>query len=121
MRPSLKFIGTPFKLPEVETAGRIPPLATNHVKISEGVIASGEVERKSGFEKTEDFLTVENGKFVGDTMLDNQAHIINIEDKGLVVVAGCAHSGIINTIKHTQKITETSRVNPVPGGFHLRR
>lgn len=120
VKPSLKFIGASFKLPDVETAGGIPLLATSPVKIAEGVIASGEVERRVAFEKAEGFWTVENGKFVEDIMPDDQALIISVEDKGLVVVAGCAHSGIINTIKYAQKITETSRVYAVLGGFHLR-
>jgi 7,8-dihydropterin-6-yl-methyl-4-(beta-D-ribofuranosyl)aminobenzene 5'-phosphate synthase len=120
MKPSLKFIGASFKLHDVETAGGIPLLATSPVKIAEGIIATGEVERKLAFEKAEGFWTVENGKFVEDVMPDDQALIISIEDKGLVVVAGCAHSGIINTIKYAQKITETSRVYAVLGGFHLR-
>lgn len=120
MKPSLKFIGASFKLHEVETAGGIPLLATSPVKIAEGIIASGEVERKVAFEKVEGFWTVENGKFVEDIMLDDQALIISVEDKGLVVVAGCAHSGIINTIKYAEKITEISRVYAVLGGFHLR-
>ena len=41
------------------------------------------------------------------------------QDKGLIVVAGCAHAGIINTIKHAQKITGNSKVHAVLGGFHL--
>ena len=120
VKPSLTFIGSPFKLSDLETAGGVPVLATSPVKIAEGIMSSGEVERKMAFEKVEGFWTVDDGRFVEDTMPDDQALIINVEGKGLVVVAGCAHSGIINTVKHAQKITEMNRVYAVLGGFHLR-
>ena len=50
---------------------------------------------------------------------DDQAVVINIKGKGLVVVSGCAHAGIINTIKYAQKITGIEPVLGVLGGFHL--
>jgi 7,8-dihydropterin-6-yl-methyl-4-(beta-D-ribofuranosyl)aminobenzene 5'-phosphate synthase len=40
-------------------------------------------------------------------------------DRGLVVLTGCAHSGIINTLRHAQKITGIDKVCAVVGGFHL--
>ena len=119
VKPSLRFIGASFKPSDVEAAGGMPLLVVSPVKIAEGIMATGEVERKVVFEKVEGFWTVDNGRFVEDVMLDDQSLIIKIEGKGLVVVAGCAHSGIINTIKHAQKITETDRVYAVLGGFHL--
>jgi len=121
VKPKLKFIGVPFKPSDVEAVGGLPLLAASPVKIAEGIITSGEVERKVAFETVEGFWTVDDGKFVEDIMPDDQALIINVEGKGLVVVAGCAHSGIVNTIKHAQKITETNRVYAVLGGFHLAK
>jgi 7,8-dihydropterin-6-yl-methyl-4-(beta-D-ribofuranosyl)aminobenzene 5'-phosphate synthase len=47
-----------------------------------------------------------------------KALICNIKDKGLVVVTGCAHAGIINTVKYAQKLTGT-KLHAVIGGFHL--
>ena len=120
VKPSLKFIGASFKQSDVEAAGGMPLLVASPVKIAEGIMATGEVERKVAFERVEGFWTVDNERFVEDIMPDDQSLIINIEGKGLVVVAGCAHSGIVNTIRHAQKITETDRVYAVLGGFHLR-
>ena len=54
-----------------------------------------------------------------DAIEDDTGIAINIKEKGLVVIAGCAHSGIINTIKHAQKATGTDKVFVVMGGFHL--
>lgn len=117
--PHLKFIGAPFNASEVESVGGIPLLAADPVKIADGITTTGEVPRRTAFEKVRDFWTVQNGRFLEDKMLDDQSLIIDVENKGLVVVSGCAHSGIINTIKYAQKITENNKVYAVLGGFHL--
>jgi 7,8-dihydropterin-6-yl-methyl-4-(beta-D-ribofuranosyl)aminobenzene 5'-phosphate synthase len=43
----------------------------------------------------------------------------NLKDKGLVVITGCAHAGVVNTVKHAQKIMGTDKIHTVLGGFHL--
>jgi metal-dependent hydrolase (beta-lactamase superfamily II) len=50
---------------------------------------------------------------------DDQAIVINVQDKGLVIVSGCAHSGIVNTVNHGREISGVDRVWGVLGGFHL--
>jgi 7,8-dihydropterin-6-yl-methyl-4-(beta-D-ribofuranosyl)aminobenzene 5'-phosphate synthase len=117
--PYLKFIGAPCSASEVEYAGGIPLLAAEPVKIADGIITTGEVPRRTTFEKVRGFWTVQNGKFVEDVMLDDQSLVIDVKNKGLIVVAGCAHSGIINIIKHAQEITGNNNVYAVLGGFHL--
>ena len=117
--PHLKFIGTPCKPSDIESAGGVPLLTIDPVKIVNGITTTGEVQRTTAFERIGGFLTVHNRRLIEDIMLDDQGLIINLESKGLVVIAGCAHSGIINTIKHAQNITEINRVYAVLGGFHL--
>lgn len=119
VKPTLTFKGASFKPSDVESTGGTLLFARNPVTVAEGVLISGEVKRDTAFESVEDFWTVEEDKFVEDSMLDDQALIINVEDKGIVVITGCAHAGVINTIRHAQKITETNRVYAVLGGFHL--
>jgi 7,8-dihydropterin-6-yl-methyl-4-(beta-D-ribofuranosyl)aminobenzene 5'-phosphate synthase len=58
-------------------------------------------------------------RLIRDDVEDDQALVLNLEDKGLVVVAGCAHAGIVNTVRHAQAITGVDRVHAVLGGFHL--
>jgi 7,8-dihydropterin-6-yl-methyl-4-(beta-D-ribofuranosyl)aminobenzene 5'-phosphate synthase len=48
-----------------------------------------------------------------------QAFAFLVKGKGLIVVAGCAHAGIINTIEHARKVTGVRAVHAVMGGFHL--
>ena len=54
-----------------------------------------------------------------DLFQGEQALVFNLKEKGLVVVSSCAHAGIINTIRHAQKITGVEHVHAVLGGFHL--
>lgn len=121
VKPCLRFIGASFKPLDVEAAGGVLLYASNHVTMAEGIIASGEVERHVAFEKVKGFWMVDDGRFVEDTLLDDQSLVIHVNNRGLVVVAGCAHSGIMNTIRHAQKVTEIDMVFAVLGGFHLAK
>lgn len=58
-------------------------------------------------------------RLIRDDVEDDQALVLNLEGKGLVVVAGCAHAGIVNTVMHAQAITGIDRIHAVLGGFHL--
>jgi 7,8-dihydropterin-6-yl-methyl-4-(beta-D-ribofuranosyl)aminobenzene 5'-phosphate synthase len=51
--------------------------------------------------------------------VDDQAIVINVYSKGLVVITGCGHSGIINTLLFAQQVTGISKIYTVLGGFHL--
>jgi 7,8-dihydropterin-6-yl-methyl-4-(beta-D-ribofuranosyl)aminobenzene 5'-phosphate synthase len=84
------------------------------------VAVTGEVERVTDFEKgLPNALLERNGKVEKDPIADDQSLVLNLKGKGLVVISGCAHAGIINTILHAQKITGISEVYAVMGGFHL--
>ena len=81
---------------------------------------TGQVERVTGFEKgLPNAMMEKDGKVVPDPILDDQAMVIHLKDKGLVVVAGCSHAGIINTLLYARKITGIQRIYAVFGGFHL--
>jgi 7,8-dihydropterin-6-yl-methyl-4-(beta-D-ribofuranosyl)aminobenzene 5'-phosphate synthase len=120
-KPNLQFIGPDFDQPSVTAAGGILVLASNPAMIAAGVTTSGEITRETNFEKTQGFWTVENNRFVEDPMNDEQALLINVKDKGLVVITGCAHSGIINTLKQAQKTSSVDAIYAVVGGFHLEK
>ena len=120
-KPNLQFIGPDFDQSSVKAAGGILVLARNPVMIAAGVTTSGEIARETNFEKTEGFWTVEDDRFVEDPMNDEQALLINVKDKGLVVITGCAHSGIINTLKQAQKTSSVDDIYAVVGGLHLEK
>lgn len=89
--------------------------------LAEGhLLVTGEVERTTSFERGMPGMeALIDGRWVVDPILDDQALVINIQDKGLVVISGCAHAGIINTVEYAKKITGISTVHAVLGGFHL--
>ena len=52
-------------------------------------------------------------------VLDDQALVINVRDKGLVVLTGCGHAGIVNICRYARRLTGDQPVYAVMGGFHL--
>jgi 7,8-dihydropterin-6-yl-methyl-4-(beta-D-ribofuranosyl)aminobenzene 5'-phosphate synthase len=117
--PFLRFIGPPFTQAEAEDAGAVMLYSQSPVVLAPGVMTTGEIERKEPFETVEGFWTINEGLYSQDLILDDQALIVNIDGKGLAVISGCAHAGIINTIKHAQKVTGVEDLYAVIGGFHL--
>ncbi len=86
-----------------------------------GVISTGEVERVTDFEVQKVGLySVEGGKLLKDQILDDMSLIVNVSGgKGLVIVTGCGHAGIINIIRHARAITGVNKIEGLIGGLHL--
>jgi 7,8-dihydropterin-6-yl-methyl-4-(beta-D-ribofuranosyl)aminobenzene 5'-phosphate synthase len=90
------------------------------VEIIPGAYVTGHIERVTSYEKVPASQQVKRGeKIESDTFPGEQAVFFNVKGKGLVVISGCAHCGIVNMVKHTQKITGTDKVHAIMGGFHL--
>ena len=84
------------------------------------VLVSGEVERVTDFEKGFPWSEAKiDDQWVVDPFRDDQGVVVKLKRKGLVVIGGCSHAGIINTVKHAQKVARTDKVHAVLGGFHL--
>jgi 7,8-dihydropterin-6-yl-methyl-4-(beta-D-ribofuranosyl)aminobenzene 5'-phosphate synthase len=86
------------------------------------VIISGQIPRETSYEIgfPPQYAEIEGKGLVHDPLIkDDQAIIANIEGKGLVVVSGCGHAGIVNTLNHAKKLTGMERIHAVLGGFHL--
>jgi len=84
------------------------------------VLVTGEVERITAFEKgLPNALYERNGKIEKDPISDDQAIVINLKGKGLVIISGCSHAGIINTVLFAKKITGVEKIHGILGGFHL--
>ncbi|MBO8181366.1 MAG: MBL fold metallo-hydrolase [Archaeoglobus sp.] len=86
-------------------------------KIANGMAVSGEIPRVTEFEKTPETFKLENGKFVHDEMHDDMAIYLKTK-KGFAVITGCAHSGVVNTIKRGVELVGEEPYL-VAGGFHL--
>jgi 7,8-dihydropterin-6-yl-methyl-4-(beta-D-ribofuranosyl)aminobenzene 5'-phosphate synthase len=85
------------------------------------ILVSGEVERTTEFEKGFPIHEARrNERWEKDPfVMDDQCLIINVRGKGLVIVSGCSHSGIVNTVRHAQALTGVQTIHAVIGGFHL--
>ena len=89
------------------------------IKLHEGIITSGEIELFDKSEVSQGFYSEKSPQVLEEhTFRDEVSLYINIKEKGLVILTGCGHVGIINTIKHAQKITGIDKVYAIIGGFH---
>jgi 7,8-dihydropterin-6-yl-methyl-4-(beta-D-ribofuranosyl)aminobenzene 5'-phosphate synthase len=112
-------IGIPYTRQALEGLGADFELSREPVQISENIWTTGEIPMVTSFESIEPiFLVRENGSYRPDTIPDDQALVLRSE-KGLVIVLGCAHRGMINTIHHAQAITGEQKVHTIVGGTHL--
>ena len=89
--------------------------------IEDSILVTGEIPRTNDFEKGfPNHYSEVDGKMENDPLIkDDQAIILNIKDKGLVVITGCAHAGIINIIKYAKELSGEDRIYAVIGGMHL--
>lgn len=60
-----------------------------------------------------------NRELQPDPIFDDQSLIVHLDGKGLVLITGCCHAGVINTLRYAQKITGVQEVHAVLGGLHL--
>ena len=90
------------------------------VEIVPGAHFTGNIERVTSYEKVPANFQIKRGeKIEHDTFPGEQAVFFNVNGKGLVVLSGCAHAGIVNTVKQAQKIAGIDKVHAIMGGFHL--
>jgi 7,8-dihydropterin-6-yl-methyl-4-(beta-D-ribofuranosyl)aminobenzene 5'-phosphate synthase len=114
------------KYPEFPTDDQVKPAIYVRTKqpcllANNTILVTGEIPRQTDFEKgyTSHRVFV-NGKWQPDPWIrDDRAIVINITKKGLVVISGCAHAGIVNTTVYAQQVTGVTQVYAVMGGFHL--
>ncbi|MHA1986364.1 MAG: MBL fold metallo-hydrolase [Promethearchaeota archaeon] len=116
---------------------KLPPLnqsllnkvaTENHIKIVEtskpykfqnGITTSGEITLFNRDEVTRGmYVSKSKTEFENYLARDETSIYINIKDKGLVILTGCGHAGIVNTIKHAQELTGIKEVYAIIGGFH---
>jgi 7,8-dihydropterin-6-yl-methyl-4-(beta-D-ribofuranosyl)aminobenzene 5'-phosphate synthase len=119
-------IGPPIDLPPLDesalcSAGVDVASSRSPVSLASGLLSTtGEVDRKTPFEKGFPLMQAQiGGQWTVDPFRDDQGLVASVKGKGLVVISGCAHAGIINTVEHAKKMTGIAHVHAVLGGFHL--
>ncbi|HET6690895.1 MAG TPA: MBL fold metallo-hydrolase [Miltoncostaeaceae bacterium] len=85
------------------------------------LLVTGEVDRTTAFERGFPGHEAHRpGGWEPDPLiLDDQALIALVRDRGLVVLTGCGHAGIVNILRHARALTGGERIHAVVGGFHL--
>ncbi|MGD8450950.1 MAG: MBL fold metallo-hydrolase [Phycisphaerae bacterium] len=105
-----------------ELAGHVVDVISTdgHTPIAPGIWATGEVPRHTDFEDTGGHFYLDTAATTPDTIPDDQALYIETPT-GLVVLLGCAHAGLVNTLDHIATLTKRRRVRAILGGTHLVR
>ncbi len=112
-------VGNPWDRETLERAGAQFHLNRKFTEIFPNVFTTGEIPRENDFETIErGFQIQKEGRFVHDDIGDDQALVLNTK-KGLVVIFGCGHSGLANTLVAISKFFGTKTVYAILGGFHL--
>jgi len=116
-----RYIGIPFAREELEGLGASFVLDKEPVWITDHIVTTGEIPMLTDYEQIDPILYVrEENDFRPDPLSDDRALVIKT-DLGLVVITGCAHRGIINTLRHAQELTGVEAIDTVVGGTHLIR
>jgi len=116
-----RYIGMPFPKEELEGLGACFKLADEPLWLTDSILTTGEIPLRSDYERIDANLYVlADGGFVPDPLRDDLALVVKSQ-VGLVVVAGCAHRGIINTVRWARELAQTEPVRVVVGGTHLIR
>jgi 7,8-dihydropterin-6-yl-methyl-4-(beta-D-ribofuranosyl)aminobenzene 5'-phosphate synthase len=113
-------VALPFSLREMENLGANFNLSRKPVKLTPDIMTTGEVPMFTDFEQIDPdrFFVKEDGAWHPDELNDDLALIIYTKP-GLIVVLGCGHHGMINTLYHAQLLTGRKEIRMVVGGCHL--
>ncbi len=110
----------------IEVAGGVVMASESPVEVIDGVFATGPIARVQPFEKPGSpghldpgLFHLIDGKLQPDTVPDDQAVCVHVRGLGLVVLTGCSHAGVVNTVAAAKEVTGVDQVHAVMGGFHL--
>jgi 7,8-dihydropterin-6-yl-methyl-4-(beta-D-ribofuranosyl)aminobenzene 5'-phosphate synthase len=117
----------PFELPttsreKVEAAGfRVIETAEPSPLLDGDLLLTGEIARTTEFERgIPVHQAFRDGEWRPDPLIhDDQALVADLRGKGLVVITGCGHAGVVNTVRYAREITGVDQIHAVVGGFHL--
>jgi 7,8-dihydropterin-6-yl-methyl-4-(beta-D-ribofuranosyl)aminobenzene 5'-phosphate synthase len=116
-----KYVGIPFSRAYLESLGANFQLSTELIEIGRNIYLTGQVPRLNNFEKGDENLfayTHTGDKIQPDPLKDDLSVIVD-SDRGLIIVFGCAHAGMINIINHALKSLNKNKIYAVMGGTHL--
>jgi len=114
-----KAIGMPSTRADLEALGARFNLSRDPVRLADNIMTTGEVQVSIDYEQIDPTLHIKDAEnYIPDRLADDLGLIIKTE-KGLIILLGCGHRGLINTILHAQKIAGVGQIYAVIGGTHL--
>ncbi len=114
-----RYIGVPYARTFLEGMGAEFRFSREFRQIAPGLWLTGEVPRRTNYERGDEGLAVKSERgYVKDDVLDDQSVVVET-DKGLLVILGCCHSGIINTLSYIVEKMGQTHLYAVIGGTHL--
>lgn len=111
-------IGIPDRREDLEAAGASFSLSDSFREIAPGIFLTGTVPRVNGYETGDQGLYCDCSGQVKDNTPDDQSMVLETEN-GLVVILGCCHAGLVNTLEHVACVTGRRDFYAVIGGTHL--
>lgn len=116
---SKEYIGIPYPKAKLESLGAKFIYNTDFTQLAKDMYLTGEIPRLTNFELGDKEQVIPQGEgYTQDPLLDDQSLIIKTE-KGLLIILGCSHAGMINILKYAIEKTGESRIYAVIGGTHL--
>lgn len=116
---AVRRISTAFVEQEAFRRGHRRVVATAHpCEVVPGVWTTGEIPRTNDFEDTGGSFFLDAGLTQPDPLLDDEAVYLPTS-QGLIVICGCAHAGVVNTLRHIATLTGDAPVRALGGGLHL--
>ncbi len=113
------YIGVPYRQVQLESLGASFVWQKEPQQIRPDLWWSGEIPRQTDFERVDERLLQKQGpEFAQDPILDDMS-LFYTSDRGLVILLGCAHSGLVNIVEHAKKVTGIDKVRAIIGGTHL--
>ncbi len=114
-----KFVGLKFTTPYLESMGARFVLDRDFREVTREMFLTGEIPRRHLFEKGDPNLFIEaEGKLSPDPLRDDQSLVMETAG-GLVLILGCAHAGLVNTLEYVIEKTGRNRIYAILGGTHL--
>lgn len=114
-----RYIGVPYCQKQLESAGAEFRWQSEPLELRPGLWLSGEIPRDTIFEQIDERLIEIKGEEVIQDRIRDDLSLFYVTEKGLIILLGCAHSGLVNIIEHAKRVTNESRVRAIIGGTHL--
>lgn len=112
-------IGIPFPARKALRKSSVElEISEGPTEIADGLMTTGRVPSLNEFEQPSNRFYVDEACSTPDHLPDDQS-IYFMGDEGTVVLLGCAHSGVVNTLQHVSQLTDGRPIQAVIGGMHL--